>query len=211
MKSFGFLFGLLILIIITLAGYYFYKETYVQTMVELQTRPISSVQTVATISGQPKVSSTSATPDNWKVFQSKRYGYSLNYPSDINLETTSEGDRFYKLGPTQSLGTELYDGISLTIRSGKLEGKTLRQFVDQQFTIMKDEITTNSITEIKPLTIGEFQGFKFRKSSLGEADFIYLQKSKDEYLEIIDGTVEPVNREQSFKETVFLILSSVSF
>lgn len=211
MKSFGFLFGVIVAAVIGYAGFYFYNDTYQQTLDEMQNLETVSVPSDNAASDSANPSSFSPIPTDWQTFRSKQYGYSLNHPKDINTETTTEGDRFYKLGPTQSLGTELYDGLSLTIRAGKLNGKSLESVAKQMREQSAKEETTQSITELQTVSYGAIKGYQFRKSSLGDADFIYVQKSPTEYLEIINGTVEPKNRTQTFAKIVSEMISSIQF
>ena len=148
-------------------------------------------------------------PENWVPFTSQQYGFSIQYPLDMTHQTTSEGERFYKLGDTQSTGTELYDGISVMIKSGDLGGQTLADFVRNKHTETKKDQLQPEVGEIKQVSIAGLAGFSFRVRSIGDGTFIYLPKGNNEYLEIVNGTVEPAQREQTFQKIVDQMLSTL--
>lgn len=148
-------------------------------------------------------------PGNWVPFTSEKYGFFIRYPLDVNHQTTQEGEQFYKLGPSQSQGTELYDGISVGIKSGSISGKSFEDFVKQKHIDMKNDPLQPQVGDINQVAIGGIQGFSFRVSSIGDSTFIYLPKGEREYFEIINGTVEPTNREQTFQKTVEQMLSTL--
>lgn len=214
MKSSGFVIGVIILGLIIYGGYYFYNETYEQTMLEIQNAPpiapIPSV-TEADIATNSAIATSSAIPADWKLSTSSKYGYSIRFPKNMQSDTTSEGDRFYFLGPTQSLGTELYDGISLVIKSGRFNGKTIKQIAQEQHDNLKKEDTTKSITNVSEVNYRSVYGYTFRREALGEADFIYIPMNKDEYLELINMTTEPENAKNDppYTQIVEQMISSI--
>ncbi len=212
MKSFGFVFSILIIAIIGYAGYYFYNQTYEETLEEIALSPVPPFPTVdpsqtATDSAE---ASGSGVTDDWKTFVSK-YGYTLRYPKNMQFNTTTEGDRLFYLGPTQSLGTELFDGISILIRSNNLNGKTLRQVADEQQAQIEKEITTESITKTAPVTFGVHKGFTFTSKSLGEGDYIYLPMENDLYIQIVSMTAEPETSKEDYESIARSIISSITF
>lgn len=148
-------------------------------------------------------------PENWVPFTSQQYGFSIQYPLDVTHQSTSEGERFYKLGDTQSTGTELYDGISVMIKSGDLGGQTLADFVRKKHADTKNDQLQPEVGEIKQVSIAGLAGFSFRVRSIGDGTFIYLPKGSDGYLELVNGTVEPANREQTFQKIVDQMLSTL--
>lgn len=197
---------LILIVLIAGAGYFYYGM-----MPAIEKPPVASTTPIASATiPLPASSKAPEVPVGWRLYTSKN-GYTLNYPPDLTIETTPEGERFYKLGPTQSTGTELYDGISFLIRTGDLAGLTLRQLADQKHQQNQDAPTTQEITDVKPITYGPHQGYQFRVNSLGEGDYIYLVGPNAQYLEIINLTVEPANREQTFQGIVETMFSSIRF
>lgn len=189
----------IIFIFLVISGFYIYNSK--QPVPQSTPSPFPSALTTSTI----------PLPSDWIPFTSTNFNYTLKHPTDIIAEPSIEGDKFTKLGPTQNTGTELHDGISLIIHSGNLEGQSLEQLTQSKHDQLKSSETTNSITDISKKTYGPNAAYQFRKKSLDEADFIYIQKSPTEYLEIINSTVEPSDREQSFQKTTEAIISSLEF
>lgn len=149
-------------------------------------------------------------PGDWKTYTSQQYDFSIRYPTDVTHQTTSEGERFHKLGPTQSDGTELYDGISVMIKTGSLGGKPFAQFVNDRYEEIKNDSVGARMGDKHPVTIAGKPGIAFTVSTLGERTNIYLPKDEGMYYEIINGTVEPQNRPQTFQGIVNAMLSTLT-
>ena len=218
MRSPGVLIGFICIIVIILAGSFFYNQTKEEVLVEMNSAlpartPVVSTSPLSSASASPSASPVvlKEIPVSWKTFQSETYGYSIRYPEDVKAEKTTEGDRFLKTGPTQSLGTELYDGIVFTIKTGNLENRSLEQLAKQRHGETAKEETTRSITELTPATFGTHQGYSFRRTGLGDGQFIYLLGKDGKYFEIINMTVEPTNRAQTFQNIVDLMIMSIRF
>lgn len=190
-------------------GLYFVNQQP-KTKVVVPLPPTSATTPTLNPSG-PKISPLPTIPASWKTFTSMSYGFSIKYPADIKHDITSEGERFYKLGPSQATGTELYDGISVVIRAGSLQGKPFKEWVDQKYLEFKTDPVRPEVGDQKPITIAGMQGVSFTVSSLGDRTMMYLPKGTDQFLEITNSTVEPQDREQTFQKTVDLMLSSLEF
>lgn len=171
--------------------------------------PSSTRQIVSSPEASPLP--TPKVPTSWKTYTSEVYNFSIRYPEDIIHDTNSEGERFYKHGPSQSQGTELYDGILVLIRSGSLENIPFAMWVERKYEEVKNDPLQPRMGEKKSVTIAGKQGFIFTVSTLGERAVIYLPKGDNEYLEINNGTVEPQDREQTFQKTVDLMLSTITY
>ena len=206
----------IIIIILVLSGFYYIfsslSDSPSPSPVTSASSPVPSVLTSQALPLPSPSAKHQEVPQDWQAYVSKEHDFNIRIPADIKPETTPEGDRFIKLGPTQSTGTELYDGIAITIKKGILEeNKTLDQLAKIKYEQAKSEPTTNSITELQPVIYGPLSGYQFRKSSLGEADYIYFQKSRTEFIEVINNTVEPANSEQTLGATARLMISSLEF
>ncbi len=207
--------SIIIIILILSGSYYIFSSLRKRpepTPVASAALASPSVSFSPTISLPSPSAKSQDVPQNWQSYVSKTHDFTIRMPADITVQTTSEGEHFFKLGPTQSAGTELYDGISILVRRGILEeNQTLEQLAKIKHQQAKDEPTTNNITQLQPVIYGPLAGYQFRKSSLGEADFIYFQKSKTEFIEVINNTVEPANRDQTFQATAKLMISALEF
>lgn len=150
-------------------------------------------------------------PPDWKTFVSTKFGFTISHPGDVTVSTMDEGERFLKLGPSQSTGTELYDGILVIIKSGSLKGMSLRDFAQKEHKLIEENPVEPTVTEISPITIAGLSGWAYNVDSLGERRVIFLPIGTGEYLEINDGTVEPANREQTFEKNVSQMLSTLQY
>lgn len=174
-------------------------------------QPISIANTTPTSSNpipSLPVSPTVEVPQNWQTFTSQNHGFSIIYPPEIEVtERQNNQVTFLMLGETQTEGTELFDGISLTISSNSLNDKTLQQFVNDKTQTIKDEPTTRSVSPLQSVIVAGLQGYSFRVSSLGEANFTYLPQGENRYLEIINITVDPNNK--GYQGTVSKMLQTL--
>jgi hypothetical protein len=207
-----FLLGALAVLIILIAGLFYYEVTdwfdFNQTQISSSQKTTSPSSTL--LAPKPIPSQTPAPiPEDWETFSSETFGISVKHPKDFTAEETQEGVRVLKLGPTQSLGTELYDGISILIRTGSLEGVSLEKYVDLQIQEIKDQPINAKVSEKREVKVLELNGFSYNVSSLGEATYILLPKGQNQYLEIINSTVDPSNF--GYQKTVDLIISSLEF
>ncbi len=150
-------------------------------------------------------------PEDWESYSSEAYNFIIRYPEEVTHETTTEGEHFFQLGPSQAEGTELYDGISVHISAGSLGDREFDMFVAEKHMQIKNDPTTTHIDELKKIMIAGKNGYAFTTNAIGNRRYIYLPKEGNAYLEIIDGTVEPTNRKQTFKKTVETMLSSLLF
>jgi hypothetical protein len=153
--------------------------------------------------------SPSATPDptaSWQTYLSSKLGFSLKYPAEVKATEDAVNNSVYfsLLGPTQKEGTEFFDGISLSIKSGSLGGKTLKEFVD---TVGVDDEVSQIVSGPEVTTIAGLSAYKLRIRGLGEFDYYYFQKGASGYLELVNNTLDPEN--QGFLQTASLMMESL--
>lgn len=199
------LFLIAIFVFIGIAGYYLYTLRASPDSTNPAPGPEASY-----LPGESPQPATNI-PKDWVPFTSEKYEYTIKHPADMQKDTGPEGDRFFKHGPTQSLGTELYDGIILMVKSGPLEGKTIEQLAQTKHQELKNAETTQSVSDIITKSYGPNTAYQFHLTSIGDGDYIYLQKSPTEYLEVINMTVEPAQREPAFQQTAETMISSLEF
>jgi len=211
----AFLFILVFVIILFAGGYVFLQQTTTPARNTSQSdaggeipRP-TKPQNLDTVTAASKAADT--IPTSWNTYTSTEYRFSISYPSSVLHATTQEGERFYQLGASQSQGTELYDGISVVIRSGSLSGKSFAQWVDENYADIKNDPVQPRVGEKKPVVIAGKEGIAFTVSSLGDRVMIYLPKGNNQFLEISNGTVEPADSQQGFQKTVDQMLSSITY
>lgn len=202
-----FLIPLVLFVIILTAGVYFLNRN---NSAITDADPRTSLPTGTSESPSP-TSGVQNIPENWQSYTSEEFDFMIRYPSDVQHETTEEGERFSKLGPTQATGTELFDGISVVITSGNLGEDDFETFVQKKYTELKNDPVQPRLGEMSEITLAGKNGFAFTVDAIGVRTQIYLPKGDDTYLEIINSTVEPTNREQTFQKTVDTMLSSLIY
>jgi hypothetical protein len=170
---------------------------------------ISPTQGSGTISPMISPADSAQVPEGWQTYRSEEHGFSIMHPTDIDVEQRArEAVRFFKVGPSQVEGTEVFDAISLTFNSGSTEGESLRDFVEARHNEVKSEPVTESVSDIEPVNVSSYSGYQFTVVSLGEFTHIYLPKGESEYLHIINSTVDPTG--QGFDETVETMFSTLT-
>jgi len=147
----------------------------------------------------------SAGMEDWNTFEKEGVGFTFMYPPDLEYREYEDGTfSVSKTGPSQTEGTEFFDGISLGFKQAELGGLTIIEFVEQKAAELKEafEATTPEVVQI-----AGGSGYKMHVKGLVEADYYYVALGTSSYLEIIDATMDPTNA--GFAETVQKILSSL--
>lgn len=146
---------------------------------------------------------------NWETYTSSELGFRIKQPSEVEVQfdEANQTVSFMQFGPTQREGTEFYDGISLSFRSGSLEGSTLMEFVESAAQEIRDSGVSEVTMEPTPTTVAGLQGYTMQVRGLGEFTYYYLPVGTDRYLEIVDATQDPES--QGFEETVEMMLSTL--
>jgi len=113
-----------------------------------------------------------------KLIDRSIFGYQVELPEAMKTEiqtTELHQDtlRAYYLGPTQSDGTEMYDGYTLTITNVKLDT------TDGYQKLAKTEVESAKnngqvLKELHPVTIAGIEGVSFQSEGLGIFDQIFL-------------------------------------
>jgi len=121
-------------------------------------------------------------PENWNTYTS---AFTISYPPELTLQELRAGQINLSMqGPTQVEGTELFDGISITITPGAREESSLLEFVEDQWATRKSDPIYLYVTDINEVTIAGLSGYEFTESSLREFRIIYLPFGNSEYLQI---------------------------
>ncbi|OGM22383.1 hypothetical protein A2961_00775 [Candidatus Woesebacteria bacterium RIFCSPLOWO2_01_FULL_39_21] len=191
-KSFYGLLGIVI-ILITIAVY-------------ASTNP-KTPNTLSIPTSTPKIS-VKNTPEGWKTYTSQNLGFALAYPSLMEIREHEDGTvTFVLLGPTQSKGTEMYDGISINFSNQSFEGD-FKEFIEKEWKLKKEDEIYTEVGEIKESDIAVKKGLTYSVSSLGNFDLIFIPTSDNKYLQITMLVEDPKN--QGFEEISKKILDSLA-
>jgi hypothetical protein len=198
--------GLGVVLVTVIGGFLIYRalnETETQTAT-----PISSPSSTAI----PTPGSTPITdvPEDWETYSSDELGFNISHPSEMTVDEQQaiEGIRFLLIGPSQTQGTEMYDGISMTINVDTHNADSFQDFIDEQHQETNDA-TNPEVGDIEQVTVAGLQGYQFVVNSLGEFTHIYLPLEGNKYAHVTYLMEDPEN--QGFQEILDTMLSSLSF
>lgn len=164
--------------------------------------PTPELMPVVTLTPTPE---EGAGMEDWTAFSKEGISFTFKYPPDLEYREYQDGSQsISKWGPTQTEGTEFFDGISMSFKTGDLEGKTLSVWVDGKYAELKEVFETTAPEEVQ---VAAASGLKMHVKGMVEADYYYMPVGASSYLEIIDATKDPTSL--GFAETVKKILSSV--
>jgi hypothetical protein len=146
-----------------------------------------------------------ALPPGWVVFEAS--GISISHPADFSIRNdVPETITLFKHGPTQSPGTEVYDGVIINISKG-VHPETLKEFVDNEWATKTSDPIYTSVSQVTEVEIAGLKGYAFSTSALGDFDNIFLPWSETEHVYVTTLVADPGNL--GFLETVETILNSI--
>lgn len=183
---------LLLLSVVGAAGYFF----------GMRSAPPVATPTPTTT---PTPTPTQIPTSGWETYTDDA-GWSIKYPKGLEV-TENAVVTFLMFGPTQKEGTEFYDGISLTIRSGALGGETLRAFVDDKAQEIGDDPLSEVTAGPTQTTVANLSGYRLTATGLGTFEYYYLPLGASGYLEIVDATQDPTG--EGFAGMVEAMLTSI--
>ena len=147
-------------------------------------------------------------PEGWKTYTSQNLGFALAYPSLMEIIEHEDGTvTFVLLGPTQSKGTEMYDGVSINFSSQNFEGD-FKEFIEKEWKLKKEDEVYTEVGEIKEVEYSNQKGFFYSISSLGDFDLIFLPVGDNTYLQITMLVEDP--KDQGFESISKKILDSLA-
>jgi len=134
-------------------------------------------------------------------------GITFDYPNDMEIDAVDGSLRVYKWGPSQTEGTEIYDGMVISFaRAENPNNLDLEAFTKVE---LENELAFEAeiIKPITEVTHGEFIGYEFTTVSLGKGTFFYCNNSAGDIIRTTYFMEDPLN--QGFEETLNKILESL--
>ena len=148
-------------------------------------------------------------PSGWLEYESDVLDIELDYPPEMDVSENEDGTvRFLIIGPSQAMGTEVYDGIILTLYKGTYINSDLASYVESIVEEKKNDPIYEQLTQTETIEVGNISGYKFIESALGTFTNIYLPAGEGTYLLISYLLEDPTD--QGFSETLDLILKSLT-
>lgn len=144
-------------------------------------------------------------PSDWENYSNPDIGFMIKHDPDLQLAVRGKTDvSFYKWGPTQAEGTEVYDGMTISFRRTSVDGSSVEAYTNEQIDLFKQ---VGEITE--PLHDTKVNGIpakSFRASSLGDFTIIFVPLDAKTIIEI--GYLAPDPGNLGFQNTIDKILST---
>jgi len=174
-------------------------------------RPWENVQPIAkeiyelTIK-EPDSFSGESTIEGWKSFRVEGVGFQMDHPAEMIVRNTGGQINFSVWGSTQTEGTELFDGISLTILRSPYEQETLREAVEAQ---RQSDLSLgiSSIDEVEEYILSGMTGYYYVGEGLGIFTNIFIDLGGKEALVVSYSVPDPGNL--GFQQTVNTMLSTL--
>lgn len=210
-KGFVAIYAILILVILSVAGYFILQSTLFTKDNSGGVKPspqISNSSPTSTLTRRDDI------PEDWKTYTSQKYNFEFKYPSEARLSDQSEGyvavsymgEKQKASGRTQ---TELFDGYSFNVADVTGEGyQNLDDFYNHKVDQLKDVCT--EIGDPKETTISGRRAITQKLSCLGDYDSYYVLDG-DTYFDISLLYVGDKEDLPVYIETVNKIFSTFRF
>ncbi len=131
----------------------------------------------------------------WDTYRSQELSFTIEYPDYIEVEERNGSVSFIKWGPTQRGGTELYDGISLTVRGLDIAtDSSPLEFAQEE--IVDAQMLGEVISEIATSTFANQEAYVYTVRTLGISSKIVLSLDDNENydaLQITYSSPDPEN------------------
>lgn len=149
-------------------------------------------------------SATYVIPSDWENYSNPDIGFMIRHDPDLQLAARGKTDvSFYKWGPTQVEGTEVYDGMSISFRKTALDS-SFEAYANEQIGLFEQ---VGEITEpLHDLKVNGIPAKSFKASSLGDFTIIFVPIDDKNIIEI--GYLVPDPGNLGFQNTIDKILST---
>ncbi len=145
---------------------------------------------------------------SWPLYRSDDLQVNVVYPPHMTVHEESGATQFTYWGETQQEGTELYDGISMTLEKVvHRDGKTIDDYIVDK--IQGVTSTGNIIGSLSTTTIAGVQSYTMTAHTLGIITYIFIPRSATTTLEI--SYLDPDPLQKGYESVVADILHSIRF
>lgn len=129
-------------------------------------------------------------PADWKTYSNSDLGFMMKYDPRLTVRESPNVTAFYMAGRTQTEGTELYDGLAVSVNKEPVEG-TFDDYVKGHMDIIKQvgEIT-NPLEDIK---LNGIEAKTYSANSLGDYTFILIPVDQKTALSVSYIAPDPEN------------------
>jgi hypothetical protein len=163
-----------------------------------------------------------STTSDWKTYSNSELGFSLQYPTEMTLTTSNPPQEFGKpglsairlsfIGPNQPQGTELADGINISLGVFNKPGGVDLITMAEDFSKIDPEVSSK--TPLKPVTVNGLSGYMTTVSGLGTMDHYFLPFGTDTEKMLWVTKISNSNTDEkkmSYDDDFEMILKSLKF
>jgi hypothetical protein len=151
------------------------------------------------------------TPDptaDWEIYTTSVY--QVKYPGNLITGGDESMLNIAKWGPTQTEGTELFDGYAITFIPKETSEMTPEEYADEQIAELNNQGISKVTEGPNSITIANYKGITYTEDGLGTYKQIVLGSNDGTMLMVISVIIaDPGNL--GFQEEVDQILSSFKF
>lgn len=183
-------------------GVWYYFQYYSQQNQDTKVQAPISEQSTPSQTSQPI-----DTPAGWQHLVSTTNNISLSYPQDARVEDSPGSINISIYGPTQKDGTELFDGISLTISTLPLNGSKLESAANNQWQNNSQTPKTGTVSQLQKINYADKDGFKYTLSNFSQNDIYILPLTQDLYLNVTEIILDP--KDIGFAQLTEQIVSTI--
>ena len=167
------------------------------------------VSLVPTTTSNPTRTSQQSNEDAWQTYNGSILGFTIQHPADVEIRDEQQNTvSLVKLGPTQTQGTELFDGFNVSIDVGPYSEESFKAFTEKTHKDDGDDPVTQEISTLEKVEIANKQGYQYSKVGLGEYTIVILPKEEGVFFRISKLVEDPTN--QKYENTVDRMLSTLS-
>src|SRR3989344_4024045 len=147
-------------------------------------------------------------PDNWLTYTSPDKSFSFRYPPDMEKTSNKDGTiTLVKFGPSQTEGTEVYDGLILTFKSGSHAENSIRELAESERQKGLNEPAIEKVGELLEVNFTSQPGWSYSITGQGNFVHYFLPLSGTRYLQVTQLLEDP--KSQNFHAINGNILSSL--
>lgn len=192
---------IIVLVLLAGAGFYFLRSSETPEPAT-PTSPVvvNDEDTPPVFPSEPQI------PDNYVKFENANFGYEFFYPESSDAQVNNDIVSVGEYGPTQTEGTEVFDGYFVNITEFELGELAFDEFVTTRFE--ENSVNSEVVEAVTPFSHNRYEGYAYTMSGLGTFSYVYLTNGSN-VLEISYLVEDPGNL--GYQTYVDNIIDSIMF
>lgn len=169
--------------------------------------PGSSMGSPTESAAVPRPTLAVVVPEEWPTYVSEKQEIRLRHPDFAQVREIEGVLVLYHHGPTQTEGTELFDGFTITVQTVPFAAtqESLKQVADDR---LADDRQHATITRgLSPIELAGQTGWQYQISGVGEYTIIVLPHGERQAVVLSYLVADPDDR--AYEQTVQQMLASL--